>query len=270
VLRRLLDFFIFSKIYVAIPVTCLSAVSFKLFGSSVDWSVLGFTYLSTLGLYAFHQVWGLNSLGLDQIFLRQKWAIANKSTLVWVAAVAGFIAAGCAFILPVKSFFLLIPFGIISVGYSAPIFLKKRLRDIPSIKIFLISIVVAGVVVVLPGIQVEADYTELAGLFTIQSLFIFGITIPFDIRDMKVDKTKLKTIPILFGERKAKQLATGSIWLSSLMAWHTLNSWVPFITTGIVASIVVWFADSKRNEYYYSLLVEGTMIVQFVAVYWLM
>src|SRR5690606_11789657 len=53
-------------------------------------------------------------------------------------------------------------------------------------------------------------------------LFVVAITIPFDIRDIYQDRYYgLKTIPVLFGERKALALSTlllvvqmGWVWLS--------------------------------------------------------
>ena len=39
-------------------------------------------------------------------------------------------------------------------------------------------------------------------------LFVFAITIPFDIRDMEIDiKEGLKTIPVIMGKKKAMMIA---------------------------------------------------------------
>ena len=261
-LKRALDFFLFSKIYVSISVALLSAVSFIVYDKPINFNVIGFTYFSTLTLYAFHQVWGLDSIGLKSTSVRQKWALNNKWTLVWIAIGASFCAAGFAFALHVKSLNLLVPLGIISVGYTAPIF-TKRLRDIPSIKIYLISVVVAGIVVVLPGVESGVSSDEIASLFAVQTLFLFGVTIPFDIRDMAVDKTELKTIPMLLGEQKAKFLAITILAFNSLFALYLLPNGLPFLISAILAMIIVWFTNSQRSEYYFALLVEGMMIAQF-------
>ena len=112
-LKKALNFFIFSKVYVALCVTCLSIMSFKVYGGSIDWWIVGFTYFSTLSLYAFHQVWGLSSLTADKIIFRQKWSLANKWSLMWITIIAGIISTAMVFKIPIKALILLIPCGVI-------------------------------------------------------------------------------------------------------------------------------------------------------------
>ena len=266
-LKKALNFFIFSKIYVALCVTCLSIMSFKVYGGFIDWWIVGFTYFSTLSLYAFHQIWGLSSLTADKIIFRQKWSLANKWSLIWITIMAGIISTAMGFKIPIKALILLIPCGVISIGYSTSFFFNRRLRDLPAIKIYLISIVVSVVVVVLPGIVAEASGGKIFLLFVIQSLFLLGITIPFDVRDLKIDKPGLKTIPLILGERKAIQLAVALLFLSGLLAWYFLPNGITFLISSLVASIAVWFATSSRNEYFFSLAIEGMMIVQLILIY---
>ena len=266
-LKRALDFFLFSKIYVSISVALLSAVSFIVYDKLINFNVIGFAYFSTLTLYAFHQVWGMDSINIKTKSIRHRWALKNKWTLIWIAIIAGSCTVGFVFTLKPKSLLMLIPIGVVSIGYTAPLIFGKRLRDIPFIKVFLISVVVAGVVVVLPGIEEGISHIEIAQLFVIQTLFLLGITIPFDIRDMSVDKAELKTIPIILGESKAKQFAILALLSSGALGWYLLPNGQLFLITGLIASFAVWLANSNRNEYYFLLAIEGMMVVQFVMAY---
>jgi hypothetical protein len=35
-----------------------------------------------------------------------------------------------------------------------------------------------------------------------------------------------------------------------------------------LAALIVWYADETRPDYYFALLADGIMVVQFIAVYW--
>ena len=60
-------------------------------------------------------------------------------------------------------------------------------------------------------------------LFLERSVFIFAITIPFDIRDLKVDQhIEVKTIPSAIGEQGAKRLAIGLLLANSIL---TISLW---------------------------------------------
>jgi hypothetical protein len=267
VLKKVLEFFIFSKVYVALCVAFLANTSFKIFGVPANWVVLGFIFFSTLALYAFHQVWGLNSMNTNLLSVRQKWSLANKWSLMWITIIAGIISVTMGFQIPFKTLILLIPCGLISIGYSTSIFFNRRLRDVPLIKIYLISIVVSAIVVVLPGIVAEVSCRKVFLLFSIQSLFLLGITIPFDVRDVKIDNLGLKTIPLIIGERKAIQLAVALLFVSGALAWCLLPNGNTFLISSLLSSAAVWFTNSSRNEYFFSLAIEGMMIVQFVLIY---
>ena len=59
--------------------------------------------------------------------------------------------------------------------------------------------------------------------------FILAITIPFDIRDLKYDKSNLKTLPIIFGASKARLIGLLSLLVFEIISitqfyFHQINS----------------------------------------------
>ena len=55
-------------------------------------------------------------------------------------------------------------------------------------------------------------------------LFVFAITIPFDIRDLEYDAGKLRTIPLFFGEKKSKFLAVFLILICVIISAFSVTS----------------------------------------------
>lgn len=118
--------------------------------------------------------------------------------------------------------------GALSLVYPIPLPFKNktnglnyRLRDIPFIKIFLISLTWAtgSCCYFAPALQVGHSFPY--HLFLLQFIFIFFITIPFDINDIEIDNAVgVKTIPILLGIKKA--LILEGFVLFSLVCLPTL------------------------------------------------
>ena len=111
-----------------------------------------------------------------------------------------------------STFYLLIPASIISLSYPIKIIplgnQKVSLRELPRAKIFLIALVWSIVSVALITLENESFYSlDTLLLFISRFSFVLAITIPFDIRDLKYDDLSLKTIPQIYGEKKAKMIA---------------------------------------------------------------
>lgn len=172
---------------------------------------------------------------------------------------------------------MLIPLGFISVGYSVPMIRSKtkpiRLREIKGLKIIFVSLAWGIVTVVLPMLNYDADVFSVSSLLilTRRILFIFAITIPFDIRDSKRDLAEqLKTIPLLVGERKAKIIAITvfvGFFLLAFLQYNYLEKdssklVFAFFISALVAGILTIKASAQKSIFYFALL-DGTMILQF-------
>ena len=99
-------------------------------------------------------------------------------------------------------------------------------------------------------------------------LFVFAITIPFDIRDLKYDAQNIQTIPLFFGILKARLIALFSLFICVVISVfqyleNTLisSNLLALILLYFVASIFIVKSDEKRGEMYFSFWVESLSIL---------
>ena len=146
------------------------------------------------------------------------------------------------------------------------------------LKIFLITIVVSFVTVYLPILnEINAvPFLKLVYQFTIRCLFIFSITIPFDIRDMEYDKKDgLITIPTYFGVQGAKRIALSTLVVMNLICFLNIlylgdiesYEMIGVLLSSVLSGYVIIKVTSSSSEFYYSLVIEGMMVAQFGLVF---
>jgi 4-hydroxybenzoate polyprenyltransferase len=169
----------------------------------------------------------------------------------------------------------LAPIALITLFYSLPLFKHDiflfRLREIPLLKIFLISFVWSAITILLPIIQSGLPYDRMhvTLMFIERFLFIFAITIPFDIRDIAIDQPSgLKTIPILLGEKRSLIMSNMALILFiGLCVFHyaALNEWFLLVALTFSAFTTLFFINNqqlKQTAYYHYGLLDGTMLLQ--------
>ena len=175
----------------------------------------------------------------------------------------------------------LIPFAIITLFYSTPLMKRRkalfRLREIPGIKIFLISFVWSAVTILLPLVFSSGFYIKinmnLILMFVERFIFVFAITIPFDIRDMHADSLSgLKTIPLWLKERNSIQLANYCILLFAcicLFHYYYLQMYFLIPAFLFAALMTLSFLNHKiwrsMSFYHYGIL-DGSLILQYLIV----
>jgi len=153
---------------------------------------------------------------------------------------------------------------------------KFGIRNIPGLKQLLITFVWTISCVLIPVL--EANDLKLANisiadasiLITERFLFFGALTIPFDIRDLPDDKIKgVKTIPVIWGEKNA-YLICGILlacYFCSLLVFsdNGLNTnFLALTVTVILAGWLIFKSNFSKNEYYYSFLVDGVLILQYL------
>ena len=158
-----------------------------------------------------------------------------------------------------------------SLAYVLPVFGGKRLRDLPYIKIFTIAFIWAFVTVILPTQEYNNILdNHLRWMFLERTLFIFALTIPFDIRDIDVDtKTNVKTIPLSIGVQKAKYLGILAlivcIFIVFILKEQTIYSFkntIALLFTYTITAVVVGFSQKEKSDYYFYGLTDGMMLLQ--------
>lgn len=207
---------------------------------------------------------------------RQQWFKEHKKWLWFTTIVSAFAVVYFSLSLSIESLVLLTPLGVIALVYPLPTFSLKgrilRLREVPGIKIFLIALVWALVTV---GLLVQehqlAWTTDVWLLFFHRFCFVFAITIPFDIRDLKYDQLQLKTIPGLFGEEKARYIALAVLALYELLIIIqfvfgeiiNLSALIALLGTSAVTAYLLIRSNSEKEEYYFAFWVEGASLLMF-------
>jgi 4-hydroxybenzoate polyprenyltransferase len=270
-LNSFFNFLLYSNLFIAACAIALCLQTFAMQGQAVRWWLVAEIFAATQCIYALHRLVSLKRLKPELINQRFKNIRALKG-LIWalffLSVAIGFygfwqleIATQMALILP----------AILSLGYVLPIWKTKRLRDFHLIKIFLIAGVWAYVTVFLPAMELGLPLNiNLYWIFSERALFIFAITLPFDIRDMEIEKANgVKTIPALIGAKSSIYLGIGL-----LLLWGALNYFLyPFYTASLmiiialITLLLVAFSHPRKPDWYYTGLLDGTMLLQGLFVY---
>lgn len=278
-LRQILDLLLFSNIFIALCAVAQGMVTYQLLQIKPDKHVLGLLFFSTLALYNFSILLSKPEKPQNSTLRRVQWIFSHYRLMITLTIICVFSIIPLALFLSTSSKILLLSLALISMAYSLPLFTieEKRfgLRNIPGIKLFLIAIVWALSVVLLPileaesnqGIQISINDTIL--LISKRFLFIAAITVPFDIRDLYDDKLKeLKTIPVLLGKEWALLICQAFlvIYLILLFFFNKQfdSNFFGLTLTIILTGWLIFKSKWKKNEYYYFLYLDGTMAVQFL------
>lgn len=276
VARRFYYFLIESNIYISLAAVLLTVQAQIQLGMQPHWHpYLFIIFFATMLEYNLHRLITLTVR--KEILGNEKYEwLRNHTKLFYGIMLFSLIGFFIAFFLAKEVVVLtLLPIGLLTIFYSIPIYKKKqklfRLREISVLKIFLIAAVWALSTVMLPIIQSEKsfDTQEVMLLLTERMLFVFAITIPFDIRDMEGDiKSNLKTIPIILGEKKSIRLAALSLCLFfALSFFHYYNSPLAYILPALLLSasstlLFLFHKKIKKRRYYYYSILDGTMFYQ--------
>ena len=234
----------------------------------------GFLFFSTLFIYAMHRIVGLEKVKPFQDHGRYQVIAQYKNHILIYAGIGMLLACWFFWQLPFKFHWLLILPCFISLGYVFPVLTgKRRLRDLSFIKIFLIAIVWAWITVVLAAKNIKMIHNIPMIIMALErACFVFAITLPFDIRDLEVDRfSKVKTLPTILGVKKTKWLAGISILLMLLLSSlnyridaYSINNLVALILSGVSTFALIYFSDRFKQDYYFTGILDGTMILQFL------
>jgi len=270
ILLKILDFLVVSNVYVAAGTFSLTWLSLQFYGNE-KLDLAFFVFFSTLFAYNFMRLVRVQPMLKEGDSTRHK-NIFRFRVFLWGLCICSAIAAFVYFLKVDEFIYLtLILMGSISIAYSLPVYKKDglwlRLRDLPSIKIFLIAFVWAVVTSLLPMqvSNVSIDWLKVLERF----LFVFAITIPFDIRDLRFDADNLHTIPQMFGVKNARYIGIVALTFAELILFYdyfflgmySLFSALAIYITYELSVLLVYKSHSSLPERYFTLGVEGTSIL---------
>ena len=267
---KILDFLVASNVYVSLGVVSLTLLSLDIRHKEHP-NLLCFVFFATLFTYNFIRLVNVHFIISTSNSLRHQIIYRYRRFFWFVCAISALICF--YFFVPISQFIFLpiIGLGFVSVIYGLPIYKNKfhlfRLRDVPGLKIFLIAFVWSYVTEGLPALINGEPIYYLALLE--RFLFIFAITIPFDIRDVNYDSSHLTTIPQYFGVNTAKLVALFAILSSELILFYRFFFNNDFNLIGVIvlyityefSFILIYKCHMDSNERYFTFCVESMSIL---------
>lgn len=259
-LNFIFSFYINSSIHVSLAVVSLTVVTDISFEVFPDSDLLFFIFFATVTGYNFVKYSGVAKL--------HHLSLAKNLRLIQIFSFLAF--AGLVYFTFQQSISVLLIaalLGLFTLLYALPVFgNSQNLRALAGVKIFVTALVWAGVTVLLPLVDhVYLLQWDVLNTFFQRFFFVIAITLPFEIRDLKFDNTKLKTIPQLFGVRGAQKTGFGLIFLFVLLEFLKENTssanMLSVIAVAIVSVVLLHFSSREQPRYYASFLVEGISII---------
>lgn len=272
---KLSSFFLISNLFISVCVVALFQSSALLL--NVDAShLLPFVFFSTLFSYNFQRYVRFKSSknGFSQL----EWIRNREWSLKGLTLISLVLSIYYSLSLSVNSFYILIPAVAITLLYPFSIRFSDysiRLRETPRLKIFLIVIVWTIVSVGLVVVECAVPFSdEVCLLIASRFFFVFSITIPFDIRDLKYDKHYMKTIPQMFGVKTSKQIALWSLALYELMsilhffvAGFSFSLLIGLLFTSLYVGFLIYKTNEERSDTFYTFWLEGSSIVMYLLLF---
>lgn len=213
-----------------------------------------FAFFSILGMYNYHRISKSKELVNEDL---RFWYNQNRNN-VFVLTVFSFISALIIVQLLIKDYqvvlSLFVPVLIASIWYVVPLF-EKRLRDIPFLKSPVVAISWMIVLIAFPLLN-EYNLTvnnclQLVGFFA----YFLALTIPFDIRDQKIDATNQRSLPQLFGNQFSKAIAFVFLlvfYFIFAIFYDNLRFNVVFIVCLLLTSCLILVANDKRSYLFFA------------------
>jgi len=281
-LQPAFDFLLFSNIFMGLCAVAQGLLTLYLIGSKPIYPVAGLLFTSTIGIYNFCILVSKPAQPEKSAYKRIRWFFAHYRLMVTITIVSILSLVPLFFLVSGSSRILLIFLGVISFAYGLPLFAmgdkKFGLRNIPGLKLFLITLVWTMSCVLLPILEAQSDQQifismrDTTILIAKRFLFIAAIAIPFDIRDLFEDKQLgLKTIAVAWGEKKAylfcQALLFGYVVLLFLFRHQGFDIDFIALTLSIVlAGWLIFRSEWERNEYFYFFYLDGVLILQYLFV----
>lgn len=223
-----------------------------------------FVFFSTLFLYNFHK-WVKVFLNHENIPLKG-FFLKNKKVLIGLICFSfiGSLTMFCATFYFNFIFFVLILFcAILSIFYVLKI-KKTNLREVPFLKVFIVSIIWTSVLCIIPLLFKQNTTLKDIIFSCIHFFYFFFMTLSFDIRDIEFDKPKMKTFPQVFGVIRAKYIAV-LCWLV-FYVFHAfyLGNTIQFILLFSLAMYQLTFilkTNKDQSSLFFGLGVDGGILL---------
>lgn len=275
-----LDALLFSNIFIACCAMAQGALTYLLLNLPINPIIISLLGCSTLFLYNFSLILSKPTDFKSSPYKRVHWFFSHYNSITIISILAFLAILPLAIKLSFNSLILLGSISILALSYNSPVLKignrRYGLRNIPGAKLFIIASVWACSCVWVPIMELKSQGLTISGIDTFllvskRFLFIMAITLPFDIRDLYQDRRfHLKTIPVLIGKKKSLILCQSLLLLYLVLLFifsEKINGAVLALTCiTCLTGLLIFNTKMKRNEYYYFLFLDGTLLLQFISV----
>jgi hypothetical protein len=229
--------------------------------SSINNNLLYFTFFSSLLAY--------NFIKYFKFVIDNYNNISYKIKVIIAISVFSFLSAFFfTFYLSLYEIVLVSFAGIITFLYAIPLISNYNLRATKGLKIYLVALVWTLIAVLLP-LQFYKDLGLLFILLIFIQIFIYVliVIIPFEIRDIDIDDTRLSTIPQKIGIRNTKILGFIMILFFLLIEFLKIKlnaidnlSLDIFIISFLMIFLII-NSKKRQSKFYSSFWVEGIPVL---------
>jgi 4-hydroxybenzoate polyprenyltransferase len=275
-LNKIAAFFVYSNIYVVFVVASLLMQTSLLVDGAYFWhneKVL-FVLCASLFLYPLHRLLGALKLPNEFKQERHEYTEKHQKLVLLIIALSGLMSVYYALRFSINDWLMLMPMMIVSLGYVNPWRYFKQnlpaLRDALYFKTIFVAAVVSFVTLVFPFYEV-LEMSEITTFFASRFLFLIALTLPFDIRDMWLDKkTGVRTLATEFGKDKLIKISlfvnvlfSLSVFIQYYFFSHiSLLVFVTFVISEILSSIFIRKLSGVKSDLWYAFAIEGMFVYQ--------
>gem|GEM_PF-1955631 len=283
VFKNFFRFIVFRNVFIAMCAMCMVWETQWFFGIPLQLSpLLLFIFSATFFEYNLHVIAGRLSILQPLQSLRHLFS-PNVSRTLRACIITGFLCTVTTFFLLQNE--LMIGFlvsGLLTLSYSLPLIRRRgklvRMREITYLKVFTVALgwtLITVVVPLIPHLKTISN-AELIIIFLRRFLFIYAITIPFEIRDMERERRFGNiSLPMLYGVKAMKAVGIFMLilfcilcavhekyFLFELSGRKTL--FYPLMISAAAAAMLVLYASDEKSKWYFKFRTDGTMILQFL------
>lgn len=249
-----------------LAVSSFTAITYLHLGISINTELVLFCFFSTIVAY--------NSVKYVDLILQSKSSLS--SNLKNILFISGLALTGTVYFIQIFGWIEILYLAILSlISYlysHTPTSRFKNLRSITGLKIVIIAVVWTGTTVILPGLNENLmSESRLWGESFQRFLLVIILTLPFDLRDLRVDYGDVITIPQLIGIKQTKFLS-GTL-CTLVMISELLFSYKPLASSIILIAVttLLFSLTAKltlfQSKYFASFWVEGIPIAWFLILY---
>lgn len=259
-LKKMFDFYINGSIHVSLAVVALAFITALSLGISLNTNFIIFLFCSSVSGYNFVKyasVAGLHHRSLTS---------SLKSIQVFSFS-CGIVMLVTAYQLRAETLVCCVSLGLLTLFYAVPLFLLKRnLRSVAGIKVFVIALVWTGTTVALPVVESGLNVYWDPSIIGVQRfLFVIALMIPFEIRDLEYDQTALHTLPQIIGIKKARFFGISLLVLFFLLEYgkddFNISSLIVLLLVAIVLGVLITLSRKRQPKYYASFIVEAVPVL---------